>query len=219
MTSGSSAHAVGCRRSRDRDRADPRRPDRRPRRRRTTADRPTRLACSATTYGAVVTATTSSRVASPSSSVRCSSPSTSRKTDGSVTTTSAAPSSSERIVRSRTTSARRRDDAAMIVTITRPSTDDEIHRPADAEHVLAGHGPVRDVAGTRSPASAPSTATSTWPPRIIAKLVALSKYAAPGSAVTGCLAASMRSGSARRRPAAAPRRSPFSVWRRTPESA
>ena len=51
----------------------------------------------------------------------------------------------------------------------------------------------------RSPAAdtsmAPRTATSTCPPRIMAKEVAESKYDAPGSTVTVSLPALMRSGS------------------------
>jgi hypothetical protein len=51
----------------------------------------------------------------------------------------------------------------------------------------------------RSPATdtciAPRTAVSMWPPRIMAKLVEESKYDEPGSTVTVCLPALIRSGS------------------------
>jgi hypothetical protein len=40
---------------------------------------------------------------------------------------------------------------------------------------------------------APSTQMSRWPPRIMAKLSVWWKYAPPGSSVTGCLPALMRS--------------------------
>ena len=43
------------------------------------------------------------------------------------------------------------------------------------------------------PSIAPSTVTSQWPPRIIAKEVSALKKEAPGNAVTGCLPALIRS--------------------------
>ncbi len=67
---------------------------------------------------------------------------------------------------------------------------------------------------------APSTQTSRRPPRIIAKESAWWKYAAPGSSVTACLPALMRSQSSRPAAATGPIPSmPFSVCRTTPDSA
>ena len=70
----------------------------------------------------------------------------------------------------------------------------------------------------RSPATdtwnAPSTQQSRCPPRIIANESAWWKYDAPGSAVTGCLPALMRSGSSAPASGAGPMpSSPFSVCR------
>ncbi|SKY57951.1 Uncharacterised protein [Mycobacteroides abscessus subsp. abscessus] len=65
----------------------------------------------------------------------------------------------------------------------------------------------------------PSTATSTWPPRIIAKLVAESKNDAPGSVDTVCLPALIRSGSTSSSYGNGPTpRMPFSACRVIPES-
>ena len=99
--------------------------------------------------GAPVAARTCSTVASPSSSVRTSAPSRSRKTESSLTTTSATPRAVERVgaLGDDLRLARRRrrghghDHPAC--------SDDEIHSTADAENVLPGHRPVRDVACDR----------------------------------------------------------------------
>ena len=72
----------------------------------------------------------------------------------------------------------------------------------------------------RSPAAdtciAPSTETSTWPPRIIANDSAESKNAEPGIAVTVCLPALIRSASSSPSNGNGPMPSmPFSDWRTT----
>ena len=66
-----------------------------------------------------------------------------------MTTTSAAPRAVSGYVHSETTFGSPVDDVAVMVTITRRAPDHEVHRTADAEHVLPRHGPVRDVAGDR----------------------------------------------------------------------
>ena len=64
---------------------------------------------------------------------------------------------------------------------------DQVHRAAHALDHRAGDHPVREVAVAET-CMPPSTATSMCPPRIIAKLVAESKYDAPGQHGDGLLA-------------------------------
>src|SRR3982751_3673045 len=83
---------------------------------------------------------------------------------------------------------------------------------------MASAAPVCQLA--RSPLAetwnAPSTQTSRWPPRIIAKLSAWWKNEPPGSSVTGCLPALMRSKSSSPSGGAGPMpMTPFSLWRTT----
>jgi len=63
---------------------------------------------------------------------------------------------------------------------------------------------------------APRIARSTWPPRIIAKLVAESKKLPPGTTVTVCLPALMSWGSSSPSMGKGPiPSSPFSLWNQT----
>ena len=103
-----------------------------------------------------------------------------------------------------------------------------ITRPAPLTRSIAPPMPLTMAPGTiqlaRSPVAEtcmpPSTATSMWPPRIIAKLVGESKYDAPGSTVTVCLPALIRSGSTSSSYGNGPTpRMPFSACRVTVEPA
>ena len=163
--------------------------------RRSAAHRAAWLSSSATTNGASVTSFTSSTVAPPSSSVRRSSPSTSpedrelrddhvRRRPPPSAGSSTRPRPSARRATTSRSSSRSRDGRRR----RGPSRRRRRARPCPAR-------PSSRCPRRRSPRARPSTATSMWPPRIIAKLWALSKYAAPGSAVIGSFAASMRSGS------------------------
>ena len=112
-------------------------------------DRDLRLHSRSTVNDAVVAALTSSSVAPSRSSTSTSPPSRTLNTDSSVITTSTAPLAVSGYVQCghdlRLAGGRRRrhrhDHAA--------GADDEVHRAADAEHVLARHRPVGDVAGRR----------------------------------------------------------------------
>ena len=81
--------------------------------------------------------------------MRTSAPSRRRKTESSVITTSATPARRERIRAlgdDLRLSLRRRRGHGHDHTAR---AHDEVHRTTDPEHVLSGHSPVRDVAGSR----------------------------------------------------------------------
>ncbi len=151
--------------------------------------------------------------------MRKSEPLRKRKTASSVTTTSTASRAVSGNVHSRMSLRPPLGVVAVIVTITRPAPTTRSIAPPTPRTSFPGMAQL-----AMSPRSltwrAPRTATSTWPPRIIAKLAALSKYDAPGSAVIGCLAASTRSGSSSSSVGRGPTpRRPFSVWRKISVSA
>ena len=142
-------------------------------------------------------------------------PSRRRKTQSSVTIVSTAAAAVSGNEQRSTIFGSPLDDVAVIVTITlRAPTTRSIAPPTPS---TSFPGTAQFAMSPRSLTwSAPSTAVSTWPPRIIAKLCALSKYAAPGSAVTGRFAASIRSSSSSSSAGGGPTpRRPFSVWTKT----
>ena len=136
-----------------------------------------------------------------------------RNTARSVTTTSTASLAVSGNVHARTSLRSPVGVVDVIVTTTRRAPTTRSIAPPTPRTSLPGIAQLA-MSPRSLTCSAPSTATSTWPPRIIAKLEALSKDDAPGRAVIGRFAASTRSASSALSSGRGPTPSrPFSVWR------
>jgi hypothetical protein len=158
---------------------------------------------------------THSRPTSSATSVSTSRPARTWNVAASVTTTSTGRSAVNGYVASATIFGEPSLAVWVVVTTTVRAPTNRSIAPPTPSTGLPGTDQfaMRPAAST---CSAPSTATSTWPPRIIPNDAELAKYDAPGRAVTGCLPACTRSGSTSPSPGVGPTpSSPFSVCNAT----